>query len=434
MSLTDRALLPIFIFTVTVIGFNQRANSQSKSLCAIDPQNFNFISNRSAPWLAQTPPPLQLTESSEVPDAETLLLQALEVANSLKDSYRQATLLKDIAIKYANLGKIDRAREILAQSLEVAKTIEDIGNKVTIMAAIAQNYAEIGQLTTAQGILSETTEIANSVEDKSLQAALLSQIALKYADINQEYQTKTLLSQSQEILKQESLPVADFPFQPTPLQGRFTVGGEISTSTNNESELSAQLKLEKHWETDQFLFNIDFKTDFDNSRSSNQYRTKIFSVGYYSHHFDETWQVLTLGRFERDIEDGIFYDTELVVGPGINIFRQGSERSLDIGVGLGVRYQDALGKPDDTKCPTVGLLLSYKDLFFEFLKFNTNFLISVPVSDSVDSRFSSTSELSIPLWESWFFTTQARYIYRGIPATRRSGSEFDFTTGLSYEF
>ena len=37
-----------------------------------------------------------------------------------------------------------------------------------------------------------------------------------------------------------------------------------------------------------------------------------------------------------------------------------------IGVGVGVRYQDALGKPDDTKFPTVGLLLSYKDLFFEF--------------------------------------------------------------------
>ncbi len=88
------------------------------------------------------------------------------------------------------------------------------------MAAIAQSYAEMGELTTAQHILAETTAIANSVEDKSIKAGLLSEIALKYPDLGQEDQTEILLSQSQEILEQESLPIADFPFQPKPFEVR----------------------------------------------------------------------------------------------------------------------------------------------------------------------------------------------------------------------
>ena len=161
MSLTNRALLPIFIFTITVIGFNEEAKKAYS-------QNLDFIPEKSTPRLAQTTPSLQPTDLSEVSDSETSLLRALEVANSLKDPYRQAIIFKDVAIKYANLGKTDRAREILDQSLEVAKTIEDIGNRVTIMGAIALHYAKISQLTTAKNLLSETLEIANSVEDKSL--------------------------------------------------------------------------------------------------------------------------------------------------------------------------------------------------------------------------------------------------------------------------
>ena len=114
MILKLRALLTVFILTIAFMGLKEKPKKAHS-------QNLDFI-----------------TESSEVADAETLLLQALEVANSLEDPYRRATLLNDIAIKYAKLGKIERSREILDQSLAVARTIEDTGNKVTIMGAIAQ--------------------------------------------------------------------------------------------------------------------------------------------------------------------------------------------------------------------------------------------------------------------------------------------------------
>ena len=186
MILVSRASVPIFIFVITVMGFNEtakKAYSQGEIPLLSDSPNLDLISEKSTSWLAQTPPSLQPTELSQVSDAETLLLQALEIANSLKDPYDKATLLNDIAIKYANLGKTDRAREILDQSLEVARTIEDTRNKVTTMGAIALHYAKIGQLTTANELLSEASEIANSVEDKFLRARLLSDLALKYADL-----------------------------------------------------------------------------------------------------------------------------------------------------------------------------------------------------------------------------------------------------------
>ena len=434
MSLTWRALLPIFVLTITLMGFNQKANSQSESPSAIDSPNLRLLPNKSAPGLAQTPPSLQPTNLSEVPDSETSLLRALEVANSLKDPYLQATLFNDLAIKYANLGKSDRAREILDQSLEVARTIEDIVNQVTIMGAIALHYAEIGNLTIAKNVLAETVEIANSVEDKSLQAGLLSDLALKYAELGEQSPTETLLSQSEEILEQASLPVADFPFQPTPLQGRFTLGSGLSSGTRAKSNLTSRLQLEQLWETDDFLLDIDYKTDFDSSRSRDRYRTRIDVFGLYRHHFDETWQLFTLTTFERNIEDGIFYDLEPMVGPGINIFRQGTQRSLDIGVGLGVRYEDGVGKPDDTDVPTVGLVISYKDIFFDFIELDQWLLASWPVDDGADTRFGSLTDFSIPFGEKWSFTTRIRYIYRGDPPATRTFDDFTFTTGISYEF
>ena len=430
MILTLRALMSIFLFIL--IYFNQKAYSQTEIPLDIDSQNLDFIPNKSTFWLGQKPS--QTSDLSEAPDQETLLLQALEVANSLEDPYRQAILLNDIAIKYANLGKIHRAQEILDRSVEVAREIEDIGNQVSTMAAIAIYYAEIDQLTTATELLSETIEIANSVPDISLQAGLLSEIALKYAELGEQSQTEILLSQSQEILEEASVPVADFPFQPSPLKGKITFGGEISSATNTERNLTTQLRLSQQWETDQFGFDINYKSDFDSSRSRDRYRTQILAWSRYRHHFDETWQIFTLARFERNIEDAIFYDVEPLVGPAINVFRQGSEQSLDMGLGLGMRYQDALGKPNDTHFPTVALIVDYKSLFFDLLKFRHRFFVSVPVNDSVDTRIISSTELSVPLWKQWLFTTQVRYVYRGVPATRRPPSEFDFTTGVSYEF
>ena len=427
MIITNRVLLPIFIFTITVIGFNEKAKKTYS-------QNLDFIPEKSTPWLAQTTPSLQPTDLSEVPDSERSLLRALEVANSLEDPYLQATLLNDIAIQYSNLGKSDRAREILDQSLAVARTIEDIVKQVTIMGAIALHYANIGQITTAKELLTETVEIANSVEDKSLQAGLLSDLTLKYAELGEQAPTDALLSQSEEILEMASVPVADFPFQPTPLEGRFTLGAGGSSGTKTKSNLTSVLQLEQQWETDYFELDVDYKTDFDSSRSSNKYRTRIDVFGSYSHHFDETWQAFALTTFERNIEDGIFYDVEPMVGPAINIFRQGSQRSLDIGVGLGVRYEDGVGKPDDTDFPTVGLVVSYNDVFFDFLEFTQRFIASIPVNDGVDSRLTSFSDFSVPLGEKWSFTTRIRYTYRGEPPARRAFDDFNFTTGISYQF
>ena len=383
MILIWKALLPIFVYTITIMVFNQKANSQSKTTLTLAPPSLSFIPKKNSSWLAQTPPSLQPSDLSEIPDSQRSLLRALQVANSLEDPYLKATLLNDIAIKYFNLGKSDRAKEILDQSLEIARTIEEIINKVSVMGTIALNYNQIDQRIYAQELLSETLEIANSIEDKSLQAGLLSKLALKYAELGEQTSEETLLSQSEEILEQT---FADFPFQPTPLKGTFILGAGTETGTKSKANLTSLLQLEQQWETDKFSLDIDFKTDFDSSRSRDKYRTRINFFGAYDHHFDETWHIFALTTFERNIEDGIFYDVEPLVGAAINVFRQGTERTLDIGVGLGGRYQDAEGKLDETDIPTLGLVFIYKDVFFELLEFDQQLIVSLPVKDTVDWR------------------------------------------------
>ena len=436
MIFIGKAFLPIFTLTITVaiVVFNQKVNSQSESSLVIVPSNLSFISEKNTTLLAQTLPSLQPNDLSEVTDSESLLLRTLEIANSLEDANLQATLLNNIAIKYSNLGKYDRAREILDQSLAIARTIEDIVNKVNIMGAIALNYAKIDQINTATELLGETVEIVNSIEDKSIQAGLLSKIALQYAELGEQSSQETLLSESEKIFEQNSLLAADFPFQATPLDGKFTLGAGSSSGNKSKANLTALLQLEQQWETDNFLLDIDYKTDFDNSRSRDKYRTTINLFASYHHHFDKTWQLFVLTTFERNIEDSIFYDVESLVGPAINVFRQGQERTLDIGFGLGGRYDDALGKPQNTDIPTLGLVVSYKDIFFDVLEFNQQLIASMPVNDTVNWRLGSLTDLSIPLGEKWSFSTRVRFIYRAVPPARRASEDINFTTGLSYEF
>ncbi len=136
----------------------------------------------------------------------------------------------------------------------------------------------------------------------------------------------------------------------------------------------------------------------------------------------------------RDPDNNINYDLNLIAGSGINIFRKSPNRRLDMEIGLGARYQDFLGKPDDSNFPTVSYLISYRDVFFERLKYRQTFIYNLPLEDAVDSRILSISELSWPLFKSWSLTSSLRYIYLGVPPDNKPNSEINFSTGLTYDF
>ncbi len=413
---------PLFLTTILITFI---INGQQKKAIANPKSNFNYpIIDHNLTHSSD------LTKSPKSDKKIETLEKALEVANSLQDVQAQQELLIKIAQKYAELRKPKKAIIILNQSLETIQSLENLNQKTELMLALSQAYENLGKRKIANKILEETVILVNNIEDELIKAQRLTEIALRQPRKSAD----NLLTESQKLIAKASEPVPLFPFQPTSLNGSLSFFGSIESALNSTNEFGVNLGLEQTWKYDEFSFRGLFSTNFDSARVMDRDQTKIDLTGEYRHHFDETWKFFTYNTFLRDQENNINYDLNLIAGPGINIFRKSPNHRLDMGLGLGARYEDSLGKPDDTNFPTINYLISYRDLFFERLNYRQLFIYSLPVEDAVDSRILAISELSWPLFENWSLTGRLQYIYLGVPPDNKPTSEINFSTGLTYDF
>ncbi|MGK7914807.1 MAG: DUF481 domain-containing protein [Prochloraceae cyanobacterium] len=384
--------------------------------------------------------PTEATDASDSGDetqeseSESVLSQALEVADSIKDPQRRATVLSDVALQYATIGQISKATDILERALETAGTIEDTPTKISITSSIALKYKAIGQEEQAAELLAESTSEIEAIEDLQTQASLFTEIALKYAELGRSQKAKELLARSQQAVAQAALPEATFPFKPTPLSGRLFFGARVFSGLNSENALDISLDLEQQFATDSFKIDLDFRTDFDSARSTQQRRTRYFLDAVYKHHFDETWSYVVRTVFLSDEDENINADWGFYTGPSINLMRKSSGQTLDFFLGLGVQYEDAVGKENDTNFPVIPVGLVYRDTYFDFLEFRQGLLFTFPVYEGADYRLLSRTRLEIPITQRWALTSYIDYVLRGIPPTDKPNSTLDFVTGLTYRF
>ncbi|MDJ0574444.1 MAG: DUF481 domain-containing protein [Xenococcaceae cyanobacterium MO_234.B1] len=376
----------------------------------------------------------EISESESEIKSESILSQALEMANSIKDPQRQATVLSDVALQYAAIGQISKAIVILDQALETAQTIEDTPTQISVTGSIAVKYDPIGQGERAAEILSESLAAIKALEDAEIQASLFTEIALKYSQIGRSEQARDLLARSQQAVAKAAVPVPNFPFQPTPLAGGLTVGTRVFSGLTSENSLDINVNLEQQLPVDSFDIDLSFRTDFDSDRTTDQRQNRYFGSATYLHHFDPRWQYAVRTIFLRDEDENIFADWGFYTGPGINLMRKSPQRTLDFFLGLGAEYEDLLGNSNDFDFPVIPVGLVYRDLYFGVLQFSQELLYTFPTSDSGDNRLLSRTRLSIPITKRWSLSSLINYIYRGIPPTDKPGSELNFTTGLTFSF
>ena len=379
-----------------------------------------------SPWGQTTEPPEN--------ESESMLSQALKMANSIKDPQRQAIVLSDVALQYAAIGQISKATLILDQAKVTAQTIEDTPRQISVIGSIAVKYYSIGQKERAVEILSERLAKIEAMEDTETKASLFTEIALKYAEIGQSEQAKELLARSQQTAALAAVPLPNFPFQPTPLTGGLTVGTRVFSGLNSENSLDINVHLEQQFATDSFDIDLSFRTDFDSDRTTDQRRNRYFGSASYVYHLDPRWQYAVRTLFLHDEDENINADWGLYIGPGINLLRKSPQRTLDFYLGLGVEYEDSLGKSNDFDFPVIPVGLIYRDVYFGFLRFNQELFYTIPVSDSGDDKLLSRTRLSIPITKKWSLSSLINYIYRGISPTDKPTSELNFTTGLTFSF
>ncbi|MBO0349369.1 DUF481 domain-containing protein [Phormidium pseudopriestleyi FRX01] len=392
------------------------------------------------PEFTEEVPAFNLTpQTHEVTQSNLQLLEeALELINILKDPESKVKLLTEIALKYGAIAQEERAQMLLTDALIAANDIEEDSVRVRAKTAIAMAYFQLGQTETAAELLSEALAMANSLENPEVKSSLLAQLALNYDAIGLGDRSLAILSESRDIARRTQLaePPALFPFEPTGWEGRVGVGASFFSGTKITSQTTFNFALERQWPTDEVDFRISFTNDYDDSRvapqDENQIKGQIHAE--YRHHATERYQYFISSSARRDEPDQIDVRTNLYTGPGINIWRAGPDRSFDMQLGLGIRYEDSNRRRDDLDFPVAQYRMRYKDVYFDFLTLRQFLTLELPFDDLEDYYMESSTTLGIPIIQGWSFNNNLILRYANNPSLDNPNLRVDFVTGIEYQF
>ena len=146
--------------------------------------------------------------------SEELFAQAVQItqADFLSNEFfkpDKASLLAEIALGYTEAGQEDKASNFFSQALELGKSIQDqpntytistltgnIQNQATVLAEIAQRYAEAKQLTKSEEVFSLALKVIQPEKNANFKAESLVEIAQHYALAGQPQAAAEVFSQA----------------------------------------------------------------------------------------------------------------------------------------------------------------------------------------------------------------------------------------------
>ena len=384
------------------------------------------------------------TEWESTEARESNLAQALAVAQEIPQLEVKARVMGEIALQYVDIGQAETGAEILAQALAVGKSIPEDGLRAFALADLAGiHYIVIGEAKFAKELLDEAVEIAQGVEDDGERGRLLAAIGVKYADLGENDIAASLLSASEEAITLSQQPVPLFPFQEIPWTGTLTISANLASGANTTSLARLGFTTERKWPQDQIDLSFNISNNFDDSRPEgdrNRIKAELFTE--FRHHYNARWQYFIRSRTLRDELNNIDIRSDLSFGPGINLWRRENSRTLDMHLGLAVRFEETSGDSGDSGDSVDGDLhfplleygLQYKNILFGNWKLRQFLTFDMPVADSADYYLTSNTSLGIPLSKKWSFSNSLELRYTGLPTDDNPNLRVDFLTGLSYKF
>ncbi len=118
-------------------------------------------------------------KAGQIENSQPLLSQALQIANKRKqDSFSKAKLLSTIVVKYAEANKY-------VEALQLADTIKEPSCKARALVELASLYAKAGQKEKVAGLLTQSLETIGQEDNSAIKNERLCDIAEKYAEFGQ---------------------------------------------------------------------------------------------------------------------------------------------------------------------------------------------------------------------------------------------------------
>jgi tetratricopeptide (TPR) repeat protein len=138
-------------------------------------------------------------KSRQADRAGQVLSQAMETAKKIELDSLKAYVLNNISDTYIKLGQHDNASHVLAEELKIVMDYDPLislgrEEKINELYDIAGRYAEVGRKEKAAQILSLALELADKVTAPSPRIHLFSNIAGKYAEAGQKEYASQLLN------------------------------------------------------------------------------------------------------------------------------------------------------------------------------------------------------------------------------------------------
>lgn len=399
------------------------------------------VQDKSGDLLEVNQPENRVVDLSQIPapEAEEILRRSLQLADTITSPHQKARLLAQIASQYSQIGQRMPALEILARAVEVANQIDNSLEKAAIFSQIAQQYYRLGEREQAANLFAATVEAANGIEDAAVRGSLLAEIALKYTEMGEYNAAETLLSQSQEAIATAAAPPPPpvlFPFEPIPWTGTIGLASNLFSGKKTTSIVTLAADIERKWPRDQIDIDLRFTNDFDDSRQApneeNEFKGQFETE--YRHHATSRWQYFVNSAVRRDTLEDMNLRTSFYTGPGMNLWRAPNSRTLDMQLGLGVRYEDSSTRNNDFDVPVAQFRMRYKDIYFNNLKLRQFFTLEIPLNDTSDYYIESNTGLSIPITNGWSFNNAVRFRYSAIPTLDNPNVRVNWQTGILYEF
>ena len=352
-------------------------------------------------WLITETVPVELEQPPGETEGLSSLSEALKQAESLKDRQWKATFLSNIAVQYARLGQIAKAKEILDQAVETALTIYNDTERATVLGDIALKLADIGETALAAEVLSQAREAIDEIKNTQVQASLLRDLSFKYAKIGDSQTEAELLAQIKVITESKSELVTQWKFKEDPLELGINLGGNITSERKTVTNFNFGLDIRKQWLKDYFETDFSFGINIDDSRREEDRRRFSLNIDqlYYQHHFSKRWSYVLGAIAEKRDSRRINFRSLAYTGIGLNLWRGEGQRRLTPFFGVGHRYEnyDDFRETRITEFPNATVGFWHQNYLFNNWKLDQFFIYAVPVENSDNSVANFLTTLRIPL-------------------------------------
>jgi putative salt-induced outer membrane protein YdiY len=228
----------------------------------------------------------------------------------------------------------------------------------------------------------------------------------------------------------QDAPAKATPLTPHPWKGAVSFSGSFRSGNTDQVLAALRASIERNWEEDRLAFAIEAlygKSEGDETNRS------LFGKGRYEHYWSERFYGFAQSDALYDAIQDIDLRSVTSLGVGYTLWKENDDRLFSVEGGLSAIYT-SYGTGESQFSPAARAAASYKEIFFDDVRFTQDAEFLLPLDDPGEFLIRSRTAFGVPVAEGWSMKTSLDVNYTGRPANNRKPFDILFLVGLEYQF